>query len=525
MANTSPGDANRQRPVVLCVLDGWGYRPERTDNAILQAHTPTFDRWLKTQPHGLLNASELAVGLPNGQVGNSEVGHMNLGAGRVVMQELPRIDQAIADGSLAQNPRLLHFIAALKQSGGTCHLLGLLSPGGVHSHQDQIAAIARILSDAGITVAVHALLDGRDTLPKNAPDHLAKFLRDIAPAKNATLATVSGRYFGMDRDKHWDRVALAYDTIVDAAAPRIADPAQAVRDSHKAGVTDEFVKPFIPGDYRGMLDGDGLFMANFRADRARQILTALLDPAFDGFQRGRVVRFAGAVGLVEYSSALNKFMGALFPQRPLTNILGELVANAGMTQLRIAETEKYAHVTFFFNGGKEDVFPGEERILVPSPRVATYDLKPEMSAAEVTDKLVAAIEQGKFDLIVVNYANTDMVGHTGDLAAAIKAVEAVDRCLARLDVAVKQAGGAMFVTADHGNVELMHDHATGQSHTAHTMNLVPAILVNGPAGVKRIADGSLADVAPTLLRLLGLQQPKEMTGRSLLVMDQARAIA
>lgn len=525
MANTPPSGANRQRPVVLCILDGWGHRTACEDNAICQADTPTFDRWLKTQPHGLLNASELSVGLPAGQVGNSEVGHMNLGAGRVVMQDLPRIDQAIADGSLAENPRLLQFIAALKKTGGTCHLLGLLSPGGVHSHQDQIAAVARILSDAGIKVAVHALLDGRDTLPKNAPDHLTKFLGDIAPAKNAMLATVGGRYFGMDRDKRWERVEIAYDAIVAAAAPRLADPVRVVRDSHAAGVTDEFVKPFVLGEYRGMRDGDGLFMANFRADRARQILTALLDPAFDGFKRGRVVRFADAAGLVEYSSALNKLMGALFPQRRLTNILGELVAQAGMKQLRIAETEKYAHVTFFFNGGEEEVFPGEERILVPSPRVATYDLKPEMSAVEVTDKLVAAIGTGKFDLIVVNYANTDMVGHTGNLNAAIKAVEAVDRCLARLDAAVKQAGGAMFVTADHGNVELMHDHATGQSHTAHTMNLVPAILVNGPLAVKRIDDGTLADVAPTLLRLLGMKQPKEMTGRSLLVADQQRAIA
>ena len=525
MANAPPIASNRPRPVVLCILDGWGHRTERENNAILQARTPTYDRWLKTQPHGLLDASELAVGLPPGQVGNSEVGHMNLGAGRVVMQELPRIDRAIADGTLRKNPRLGEFIAALKKSGGTCHLLGLLSLGGVHSHQDQIAAIARILSDAGIKVAVHALLDGRDTLPKLAHEHLAKFLKDISPAKNASLATVGGRYFAMDRDRHWDRLMIAYRCIVEGDAPRADDPVKAVRDSHAQGVTDEFVKPFTLGGYAGMRDGDGIFMANFRADRARQILTALLDPAFDGFKRGRVVRFADAAGLVEYSSALNKFMGALFPQRRLANILGDLVARAGMKQLRIAETEKYAHVTFFFNGGEEDVFPGEERILVPSPRVATYDLKPEMSAFEVTDKLVAAIGAGRFDLIVVNYANTDMVGHTGDLKAAVKAVEAVDRCLALLDTAVKNSGGAMFVTADHGNVERMHDDETGQSHTAHTMSLVPAILVNGPAGIKRIDNGRLADVAPTLLALLGLKQPEEMTGRSLLVADQQRAIA
>jgi 2,3-bisphosphoglycerate-independent phosphoglycerate mutase len=525
MPDTSPTSAHRQRPVVLCVLDGWGHRTECADNAICQARTPTYDRWLKTEPHGLLDASELAVGLPAGQVGNSEVGHMNLGAGRVVMQELPRIDQAIADGSLAGNPRLLAFIAALRKSGGACHILGLLSPGGVHSHQDQIAAIARILSDAGVKVLVHALLDGRDTLPKNAPEHLAKFLKDIAPAKNAALATVGGRYYAMDRDKRWERVELAYRCIVEGQAPAASDPVQAVLASHAAGATDEFVKPFVLGGYQGMRDGDGLLCANFRADRARQILTALLDPGFDGFRRARQVRFADAVGLVEYSQALNERMGALFPQRRLANTLGELVANAGMKQLRIAETEKYAHVTFFFNGGEEQVFPGEERILVPSPRVATYDLKPEMSAVEVTDRLVEAIGSGRFDLVVVNYANTDMVGHTGNLEAAIKAVEALDQCLARLEAAVRKAGGAMFVTADHGNAELMHDRLTGQAHTAHTMNLVPAILVNGPAAVKRIENGRLADVAPTLLALLGLQQPAEMTGRSLLAADRQRAIA
>ena len=516
MAHPPPAQANRLRPVVLCVLDGWGHRVECDNNAICQARTPIYDRWMREAPHGFLDASELAVGLPTGQVGNSEVGHMNLGAGRVVMQLLPRIDQAIADGGLARNPRLVEFIATLKKSGGACHLIGLLSPGGVHSHQDQIAGLARLLSDAGVKTAVHALLDGRDTPPKSAHDCVAKFLKDIAPAKNAALATVGGRYWGMDRDKRWDRVELAWRCIVDADAPRRTDAVKAVNDSHAAGVTDEFVKPFVLGGYAGMRDGDGLLMANFRADRVRQILTALLDPSFDGFARRRVPRFATALGMVEYSSALNRFIGALFPARRLANILGELVAKAGMKQLRIAETEKYAHVTFFFNGGEEETFPGEERILVPSPRVATYDLKPEMSAGEVTDRLVEAIGSGRFDLIVVNYANTDMVGHTGNLAAAIKAVETVDQCLGRLEAALKQAGGAMFVTADHGNAETMHDRATGQAHTAHTMNLVPAILVNGPARIKSVADGRLADVAPTLLALLGLAQPDEMTGRSLL---------
>jgi 2,3-bisphosphoglycerate-independent phosphoglycerate mutase len=329
----------------------------------------------------------------------------------------------------------------------------------------------------------------------------------------------------MDRDKRWDRVELAYRALVDAEAARADDPVKAVEASHAAGVTDEFVKPIAIGGYQGMRDGDGVLMANFRADRAREILAALLDPAFDGFKRARVARFAAALGMVEYSSALNRLLDVVHPATRLGNGLGEVVAAAGLRQLRIAETEKYAHVTFFFNGGEEAVFENEERILVPSPKVATYDLKPEMSAFEVTDKLVAAIASGRFDLVVVNYANTDMVGHTGDLQAAIKAVEAVDQCLGRLEEAGTKAGGAMFVTADHGNAEMMHDHATTQAHTAHTMNPVPAILVNGPAGVKRLADGRLADVAPTLIELLGLRCPAEMTGRSLLVLDQQRAIA
>jgi 2,3-bisphosphoglycerate-independent phosphoglycerate mutase len=523
MLRQFPG--GRPRPMVLCVLDGWGHRVECEDNAICQARTPVFDRWLKTWPHGLLNASELEVGLPQGQMGNSEVGHMNLGAGRVVMQELPRIDQAVADGSLARNPALVKFIAVLRKSGGTCHLMGLLSPGGVHSHQDHLAALARIVAQAGVAVAVHAFLDGRDTPPKSAPDYLAKFQSDIADAPGATIATVCGRYYAMDRDKRWERVALAYDALVDAKAPRAGDAVAAVRASHEAGVTDEFVKPVAVGAYPGMREGDGVLMANFRADRAREILAALLDPAFDGFERPRVVKFAAALGMVEYSAALNRLLDVAFPSSRLANGLGEVVAKAGLRQLRIAETEKYAHVTFFFNGGEEAVFPNEERILVPSPKVATYDLKPEMSAFEVTDRLVAAIESGRFDLIVVNYANTDMVGHTGDLKAAIKAVEAVDRCLGRLEEAVRKAGGAIFVTADHGNAEMMHDHATGQAHTAHTMNLVPAILVNAPKGVMRLADGRLADVAPTLIELMGLERPAEMTGASLLVRDQERAIA
>ncbi len=508
------------RPVVLCILDGWGHSDRRDFNAIAQAHTPTWDGFMQGCPHALIDASELHVGLPEGQMGNSEVGHMNLGAGRVVMQDLPRIDAAVRSGEIAANPRLQAFIARLKRSGGTCHLMGLMSPGGVHSHQDHITALARIVAAAGVKVAVHGFLDGRDTPPSSGRGFVAAFETAIADLGNAGIATIGGRYFAMDRDKRWDRVALAYATLVDAAGPRAASADAAIAAAYGRGETDEFVTPTVVGDYAGMRDGDGVLMANFRADRVRQILAALLDPDFpgppDGFDRPRIVDFTAAAGMTEYAVALNPFLATLFPPEALTGTLGEVVSRAGLKQLRIAETEKYAHVTFFFNGGEERLFPGEERILVPSPKVATYDLQPEMSAPEVTDRLVAAIDSGKFDLVVVNYANTDMVGHSGNITAAIKAVEAVDACLGRLRDAVSRAGGAMLITADHGNAELMQDPATGEYHTAHTLNRVPVVLVNGPKAVKQLEDGRLADVAPTILGLMGLERPKSMTGRSLL---------
>jgi 2,3-bisphosphoglycerate-independent phosphoglycerate mutase len=505
----------KRRPVVLCVLDGWGHRVECEDNAICQARKPTWERWMATAPHGLLDASELHVGLPEGQMGNSEVGHMNIGAGRVVMQDLPRIDAAIRAGSVPALPAFAAFVAALKASGGRAHVMGLLSPGGVHSHQAQFAAMVRALAAAGVPVIVHGFLDGRDTPPKSALDFLADFERDIAAAgAGAAIGTIGGRYFAMDRDRRWERVARAYAALVDGQGERAPSARAAIAAAYARGESDEFVAPTAIGDYRGLADGDGVFMVNFRADRARQILAALLDPGFAGFRRARRPRVAAALGMVEYAEALNPFIAALFPTQALTDTLGEIVARAGLKQLRIAETEKYAHVTFFFNGGEERQFPGEERILVPSPQVATYDLKPEMSAPEVTDRLCAAIASGAFDFVVVNYANTDMVGHTGDLGAAIKAVEAVDRALGRLEAAVRRAGGALFVTADHGNAETMSDPRSGQAHTQHTLNLVPAVLV----GVDdcRVADGKLADVAPTLLALIGLPQPAVTTGRSLL---------
>jgi 2,3-bisphosphoglycerate-independent phosphoglycerate mutase len=471
-------------------------------------------------PHGLIDASELHVGLPQGQMGNSEVGHMNIGAGRVVMQDLPRIDTAVAQGEIKANPAMTGFIAKLKASGGTCHLMGLMSPGGVHSHQHHIAALARILDEAGVPVAIHAFLDGRDTPPSSARGFVADFLAAISGLRHVTIATIGGRYYAMDRDKRWERVALAYDALVDAKGETATTPLAAIDAAYGRSETDEFVKPTAVAGYRGMKDGDGLLMANFRADRARQILTALLDPTFDAFARPRTVRFAAALGMSEYSTALNAFMTTLFPAERLSHVLGAVVAEAGLTQLRIAETEKYAHVTFFLNGGEETLFPGEERILVPSPKVATYDLQPEMSAFEVTDKLVAAIRGGKFDFIVVNYANTDMVGHTGDLKAAIKAVETVDVCLGRLRDAVTEQGGAMLITADHGNAETMQDPETGEPHTAHTLNRVPLVLVNGTSA-KKLRDGRLSDIAPTLLSLMGLRLPAEMTGRSLIPAEAA----
>lgn len=504
----------RPKPVMLVVLDGWGWREEGADNAVAAAHTPAFDALWASCPHAFLRTAGRDVGLPDGQMGNSEVGHLNLGAGRVVMQDLPRIDAAIEAGTLAAMPPLQAIIAALRASGGTCHLMGLLSPGGVHSHQDHAVALARVLTGAGIPVAVHAWTDGRDTPPRSAPAYLAGFERALPGG--AAVATLSGRYFAMDRDSRWERVEKAWRAMVLAEGPRFASAAEAIADAHARDVTDEFIPPAAIGAYGGMADGDGVLCFNFRADRVRQTLAALLDPAFAGFARPRRPRFAAALGMTEYSAALNPLIATLFPPQPTDDILGAVVSRAGLAQLRIAETEKYPHVTYFLNGGEETPFPGEERILVPSPKVATYDLQPEMSAPEVTERAVEAIRSGRFDLIVLNFANADMVGHTGSLAAATRAVEAVDAGLGAIAGAVRAAGGALVVTADHGNAEMMRDPATGGPHTAHTLNPVPVLLMGGPPGA-RLRDGRLADVAPTLLALLGLPKPASMTGQSLLI--------
>ncbi len=507
-------ETSRPRAVVLCVLDGWGHRESCENNAICLARTPVLDRLDGTCPRALIDASEQEVGLPPSQMGNSEVGHMNIGAGRIVIQDLPRIDRAIENGELARAPALLRYIEKLKDSGGTVHLMGLMSPGGVHSHQNQIAWLANALTDAGVPLKVHAFLDGRDTPPKSAAQFIADF-EDAAP--KAPIATVSGRYYAMERDKRWDRSELAYAMLVDGEGEHAPTARAAIEQGYAAGLRDEFVLPTAVSDYAGMADGDGILMANYRADRVRQTLHMLLDAGFDGFARPRVVDFAAALGMVAYSNELGALLDVLFEPLDLRHTLGEVIAAAGLKQLRIAETEKYAHVTFFLNGGRESEFPGEERILVPSPKVATYDLKPEMSAFEVTDRLVEAIGSGRFDLIVVNYANADMVGHTGELDAAIRAVETVDTCLGRLIEAVTGTGGALIITADHGNAEQMADPQTGQAHTAHTMNRVPIRLVGAPPGVGGLCDGRLADIAPTILDLMGMPKPAEMTGQSLIL--------
>jgi 2,3-bisphosphoglycerate-independent phosphoglycerate mutase len=500
------------RPVMLVILDGFGWREAAADNAVRLARTPTFTGLWQTCPHAFLRTSGLDVGLPDGQMGNSEVGHLNIGAGRVVRQELVRIGQAVADGSIGKAPAFTALTSRLKASGGTCHLVGLVSPGGVHSHEDHAVALAGLLQAAGVPTVVHAFTDGRDTPPQSGADDIAR-LQAALPA-GVRIVTVCGRYYAMDRDKRWDRVAKAYNVMVNANGAHFADPAEAVRDAYAHDTFDEFVVPAAIGDYAGMRDGDGILCFNFRSDRVREILGALLEPEFDGFPRARVPHFAAAVGMTRYSDELVPFLDVMFPPEPLTHLLGDIASAAGRTQLRMAETEKYPHVTYFLNGGQETCFPGEDRIMVPSPKVATYDLQPEMSAPELTDKAVAAIGSAKYDLIVLNFANPDMVGHTGVLAAAIKAVETVDTALGRIAEAVRAQGGALLVTADHGNCELMKDPATGGPHTSHTTNPVPVVLLGGDA--KALHDGRLADIAPTLLALMGLPKPAEMTGSSLL---------
>jgi 2,3-bisphosphoglycerate-independent phosphoglycerate mutase len=504
---------SRPKPVMLLILDGWGHREDAPDNAISQADCPNWRRLLARCPHTLIETSGLHVGLPDGQMGNSEVGHMNLGAGRIVYQDLTRIDKAIADGEFQRNPELLAACAAARDGGKTLHLFGLLSPGGVHSHEDHILAMLAMARAEGVAdIAVHAFLDGRDTPPRSAEPSLAKLQAACAAQPGARIASVCGRYYAMDRDQRWDRVQLAWRALVEGEADyRAADAPAALQAAYARGENDEFVKPTVIGASAPMRDGDAVVFMNFRADRARQLSAAFVRGDFAGFDRGRVPKLARFVCLTEYAADLPASVA--FGPETLRNTLPEVLAAHGLTQLRIAETEKYAHVTFFFSGGREEPLPGESRILVPSPRVATYDLQPEMSAPEVTDRLVEAITGQSVDLIVCNLANPDMVGHTGILAAAIQAVEAVDVALGRIVAAIEQVGGELIITADHGNLEQMSDPATGQAHTAHTNGPVPLVYVGRPARLH--SGGALRDVAPTLLHLLGIAPPAEMSGRSL----------
>ena len=513
----------KQKPVLLVILDGWGLRPEREGNAIALAGTPNMDALAREFPNAALETSGLSVGLPEGQMGNSEVGHTNLGAGRIVYQDLVRINRAVEDGSFFKNDALLLACRRAKESGGALHLMGLLSDGGVLSHVEHLLALLELARREGVArVYIHAFMDGRDTPPKSGLGYMAELEKRLRETGHGQVATVSGRYYAMDRDKRWDRVALAYAAIVRGDGYRASSGVEAMESSYAHGETDEFVKPTVIVSSDGkpvgpVRDGDAILFFNFRADRAREITRAFTQPDFKEFDRVVVPRLSAYVCMTEYDKTFG--LPVAYAPEALTEIFPEIVSHAGLKQLRCAETEKYAHVTFFFNGGRETVFPGEDRILVPSPRdVKTYDQKPEMSAPEVCEKLVQAIGTGQYGFVLVNFANPDMVGHTGVLDAAVKAVKVVDQCIGRLWQAAKAQRMAMLVTADHGNCEMMIDPQTGGPHTAHTLGPVPFILADPDfRGAKLRPKGVLADVAPTALQVMGLPQPKEMKGLGLVI--------
>lgn len=510
----------RVKPAVLLIMDGWGYSENAQSNAIMAADTPVWDRLWANCPHTLISTSGAEVGLPDGQMGNSEVGHLNLGAGRVVYQEFTRVSRSVRTGSFFTNRTLVDTVDRVIAADKAVHIFGLLSPGGVHSHEEHIHAMARLAVERGARrVYVHAFLDGRDMPPKSAAASLQAMDRVFAELGRGRIASIVGRFYAMDRDNRWDRVQQAYDMLVLGQGEFIAtDAAQALQQAYERGETDEFVKTTCivpPGETAVTIeDGDAVLFMNYRSDRARQLTRTFIDPAFDGFVRARVPQLSCFVSLTEYSKEFD--IPVAFPPERLENVFGEYISRLGLRQLRLAETEKYAHVTFFFNGGREQVFEGEERILVPSPKVNTYDLKPEMSAPEVTDALVDAIKSGKYDAIICNYANSDMVGHTGNFTAAVAAIEALDRCLGRVVEALRQVGGEMLITADHGNAEQMEDLENDQPHTAHTQNPVPLLYVGRAAQLDN--HGALCDIAPTLLTLMGLAVPSEMQGHNLLEM-------
>ena len=496
-------------PVALIIMDGWGVGDaQSTTNAVNVGKTPVIDGLTAKYPHAQLACSGEAVGLPDGQMGNSEVGHTNIGAGRIVYQEL----KAIREGAFFKNPVFLDVINAVKKNNGALHLMGLLSDGGVHSHNSHLYALLQLAKQEGVeNVFVHAFLDGRDVPPSSAADYLAELEAKLKEIGVGKIATISGRYYAMDRDKRWDRVQKAYNAIALGEGVKQASSELAIKNSYEEDTTDEFVVPVVVGNYAGMTSNDGAIFFNFRPDRARELTHAFVDTTFDGFARNEDLKIPFAT-MTQYEKGMN--VEIAYKPESLTNTLGEYISKLGYTQLRIAETEKYAHVTFFFNGGIEQPYEGEDRILVPSPKVATYDLQPEMSAIEVTDKVVEAILSKKYDFIILNYANGDMVGHTGVMEAAVKAVETVDTCVGRFVDAIKQVGGTVCITADHGNAEKMLDEETKEAFTAHTTNPVPFIVVSDK--VKEVKDGALCDIAPTLLKLAGLEVPAEMTGKALI---------
>ncbi|GFK95540.1 2,3-bisphosphoglycerate-independent phosphoglycerate mutase [Fundidesulfovibrio magnetotacticus] len=506
-------------PTLLLILDGWGLAPAGPGNAVTLAHPACLEGLAASRPTARLKCSGRSVGLPDGFMGNSEVGHMNIGAGRVVYQDMTRIDVAIEEGALRANPVLKDLASAVKASGGSLQLMGLVSDGGVHSHLKHLEALLETFQALGVSkVYVHCFLDGRDTPPSSGAGYVQALTKAMERIGCGAVASVTGRFYAMDRDKRWERVAEAYAALTSGQGILAADPVEAVRQAYAEGQTDEFVKPRLmagpDGRPQGLIgDGDAVFFFNFRADRAREITRAFTDPAFDAFPRAKVPQLAGFATMTEYDASFG--LPCAFGPEEITQTLGQVFSEAGMKQLRIAETEKYAHVTYFLNGGREEPFPGEERLLVPSPReVATYDLKPRMSAPEVTDALVAALDKG-YGLVVCNLANLDMVGHTGVLEAAVEACRTVDGCVERILAAVLARGGRALVTADHGNAEEMID-ASGGPMTAHTLNEVPVILVDPSRPGAKLADGRLADVAPTILEMAGLPKPAAMTGTSLL---------
>ena len=510
--------SKRRTPVSLIILDGWGYSETSTSNAIEIADTPVWDQMTANSANTLISTSGMAVGLPDGQMGNSEVGHMNLGAGRIVYQDFTRISKAIEDGDFFENPVIVDSLKAAASANKTVHILGLLSPGGVHSHEEHIFASIKMAHQYGVkNLCVHAFLDGRDTPPRSAKPSIERLQAVVAEYPGYQIASVSGRYYGMDRDNRWDRVERAYDLIIDGNGDYQFDSAvEALEAAYARDENDEFVQPstiLTDAQSAKINDGDQIIFMNFRADRAREITRAIGEPGFSSFERKRTPKIGGFVMLTRYSADID--LPCAYPPAELQQILGEYLAESGKTQLRISETEKYAHVTFFFNGGQEQPFPGEERILIPSPDVATYDLQPQMSAEELTDKLVDAISGGQFDVIICNYPNGDMVGHTGNMNAAKIAVETVDHCLSRIQKATLEAGGEALITADHGNIEQMFDPITGQPHTAHTTGPVPLVYIGDQPRQFSDQPGRLSDIAPTLLNMLDMPQPDEMTGRSL----------